>query len=178
MKVNLFTKYSNYLLPNGKAVNKVINEIEKSDSQAQIYQKKLKGGLVAISSAKHGHNSYSDTFTIIRKDGRILRQYNRNIAFTERNQIQRKFWRLKFTGINAKCKEIIIEKYFHNKKLEEAALRKTNTYDAGVLKMVTSKAGRKTKFPKTPLGWKMIPSMMEKSVDENGDILYIENYMK
>ena len=76
-------------------------------------------------------------------------------------------------ALTQKIKEVI-----HNprtKKIEEIAQYKRSIDGASEL-TVKSIAGRETQFHKTSLAGRLHPAVAEKTVTENGDIVYLESY--
>lgn len=175
IKVNKYVMFFNKIHPHKKFVNSHITRLKSYNADVPIYQKTLKNGSTALSvSIPDYKGGKLDEFIIVNKDGTYIEKNTQKIS-NKLNFLCDKITR--FCEKDGWIQSSFMQsKFFHNKKLEEVAKREI-TKDNKVNIWVRSVAGRKSEFPQTKIAGKLHPAVMSKSIDQNGDTIYRENYL-
>lgn len=162
-KVNFLTRCINYLTENGRQAN-----LEIAEMQGAIYQKRLRHGNIALLN----EHKTGDTFMLIRKEGSIVKDTKK----TE-NGPKKLLSSVKTFYDNYSCivKKVKKEIFFFEGRAEEIARKTTNLDGSSELKVVSA-GDRKTQFHQTRLAGSLHPAMSEKTIMQNGDVVYIERY--
>ncbi len=180
-KVTMLTMFRNALSQAGRNANNEISEIKAAFPKLAINQERL-GNTIELS---YTHNDTVSTITskiLISKDG-ITQKETNNISYVDK---KRKFklisvlyeYYKNLVGKNPiKKLEIQSIQNTATNKVEEIAKR-TEHLDGSISINVTSIFGRESECPSTYLAKNIHPSQAKKVVNENGDIVYIEKYLK
>lgn len=165
-KVNFFTICINHLTPNGRNAN-----LEIAEMQGKIYQKRLKNGNIALLN----EHKAGDTFMLIKKDGTLSIKATKKKENGENKliSITKTFYEKSLQKIKEIKKEVLYS--LPENKIEETA-RKISYLDGPSGLKVISAGNRKTPFHQTRLAGSLHPSMAEKTVMPNGDVVYVERY--
>lgn len=187
VKVNRIRSFFNNFSQQGRKANEIINSLRLEEKRLaigfsknnDIYQRFNNDGSVAILK----ENENSSSLYLARKNSKTSVKYIMNAFYDNQGKSYNKFMSIKadledfFNGsghaLTQKIKEVI-----HNprtKKIEEIAQYKRSIDGASEL-TVKSIAGRETQFHKTSLAGRLHPAVAEKTVTENGDIVYLESY--
>ena len=176
VKVDGFVKFMNALTPVGRKANLEIKNMQviKAD---QIYQKRLSNKAIALSCSRKYSGTSEDSFVVI-NTGSVKRvKETKRQAFEAGYLLFKSVKRFIMNGLDGHTlqKERLYNS--NTKKIEEHA-NKIVFSDGPSIKIVESKAGRKSKFPVTELGKSVHPAVAQKTVLENGDVQYVERYLK
>ncbi|CCY63216.1 unknown [Clostridium sp. CAG:967] len=187
VKVNRIRSFFNNFSQQGRKANEIINSLRLEEKRLaigfsknnDIYQRFNNDGSVAILK----ENENSSSLYLARKNSKTSVKHIMNAFYDNQGKSYNKFMSIKadledfFNGsghaLTQKIKEVI-----HNprtKKIEEIAQYKRSIDGASEL-TVKSIAGRETQFHKTSLAGRLHPAVAEKTVTENGDIVYLESY--
>ena len=187
VKVNRIRSFFNNFSQQGRKANEIINSLRLEEKRLaigfsknnDIYQRFNNDGSVAILK----ENENSSSLYLARKNSKTSVKHIMNAFYDNQGKSYNKFMSIKADledfsngsghALTQKIKEVI-----HNprtKKIEEIAQYKRSIDGASEL-TVKSIAGRETQFHKTSLAGRLHPAVAEKTVTENGDIVYLESY--
>lgn len=178
-KVGPVIRFINNFSTAGRKVNKVVQTTELKPGEV-FYQRRLPKGSIALQKEGAKKALIENTFFLFKRDGKecVKKTFNLKDLMSGIHR----WFSVERNDYNAFGQNIYtrqLQKTFdiYNGKLEEKALR-TVSPDEGVLINVLSKNERKSVFPSTVIGKNLHPAVFEKTNMPNGDINYIEKYLK
>lgn len=178
-KVNIFTLMKNQFSKTGRIANTEIAEIKTSFPKAIINQDNI-GDTIELS---FHHSDDFGTFkakTKISSNGVIETEHDgerfmgKNNEFSLFHTIKKQFLKGSFDIAQKKVETQILFNH-KTKQAEEVATKTTDLFGPTEIK-VTTKKNRTTAFPTTTIAGNIHPAQATKTVQENGDVVYIERY--
>lgn len=178
-RVSPVIRFINNFSTAGRKVNKVVQSTELKPGEV-FYQRRLSKGAIALQKEGAKKALTENTFIIFKRDGQECVKHSFSLK-DMLSGIHRWFSadRSDYSTYGQNIYTRQLQKTFntYSGKLEEKALR-TVSPDDGVLINVLSKNVRKSVFPSTAIGKNLHPAVYEKTILPNGDINYIEKYLK
>ncbi len=176
VKVDGFVKFMNAFTPVGRKANFEIKNMQviKAD---QIYQKKLSNKAIAL-SCSHKYSGISEDSFVVINSGSIKKvKKTKRQGFDSGYLLFKSVKKIIINGLEGHTMQKERLYNLNTKKIEESA-NKIVFSDGPSINIVKSKSGRKSTFPVTELGKSVHLAVAQKTVLENGDLQYVERYLK
>lgn len=176
VKVDGFVKFMNAFTPVGRKANHEIKNMKvvKAD---QVYQKKLPQNTIALSCNRKYQGIEEDSLILVNSGNIKMVKKTKKQTLEDGYLLFKSVKKYIMSGIEGHTMQKERLYNLNTKKIEESA-NKIVFSDGPSINIVKSKSGRKSTFPVTELGKSVHLAVAQKTVLENGDLQYVERYLK